>query len=623
MTTRRKQNIRTLTLIISALIAVVCIVFFALFLFDRDVRQGVVTKAEKTLKPKLQPLLEDQIKDMVIKASDSLYRLSYTGFKISLDSGQATVTGFKLTPDPALLKRLIAAKRAPDNICRISVAKMELSNFGFTKTPQGRRFTVGRVDIHHSSVAVTNQLRPYNNQATEVSLLYKSFRALFNRMHISTIDIKNLDFQYVNNNASRQQTDHLKNLNIFIRGVRTSPSAEGKKARTAIWIDSFRMTTPDRYYDITAQQLALRPDKKQLTIAHAAVIPRYSKARFHQLAGFAKDRYHWKFDGIRYEGLDLTRFIRHQQLFVNHKIISKAWVEIYSNYNVPLKRESRRNAFPQEKFQTIAFDLTFKKISILNSDIFYRILGGKTDRVSTLAFRHSRTEIHNLTNNAGAIRADPYTRVHNRSRLMNAGSMETWYTFNLVNKTATVVVRSTLGTMDARAFNVLSAPLGLIEVKQGKIDKIELSLRLDEYEGKGHVDMYYSDLRLAFLKRQEAADTLKRRGFISFMTNIVLPNGNPGKNGTSRKGPVNVKRESWQSFFKFLLDASLDGMSSAMMGVYQKGKARDQNIFLHAADVIAGPGHTDQQRQKAEANQSDKNVKGNKNDKTAKRANKH
>ena len=181
---------------------------------------------------------------------------------------------------------------------------------------------------------------------------------------------------------------------------------------------------------------------------------------------------------------------------------------------------------------------------------------------------------------------------------MNAGLMKSWFTFNLVDKAGSYTLYSTLGPTDARVFNVLSMPLGMIEVKEGMINKVEVYLKMNEYTGKGNVNMYYSGMKMAFLEKDKNSDTLDRKGFLSFVSNLTMPNDNPRKNGEFKKGPVNVERESWQSFFKFLFDASLDGMSSAMMGVYQDGKGRDKNILMKAANLISGPDHTDKQERK-------------------------
>ena len=546
--------------------------------------QGKTATTEK--EPRIKQLLEDKIRNMVIEASDSLYQVRYTTFKIDMSGGQVRIKDLEIVPDSTVLRRLIASKRAPNNVLHISVPTLSIDGFGFRRTKEGIRFAIDSTHLERPTVSISNQLRSYNNEPTDPSALYKAFRGLYSRMLVGKTTVHDLDFKYINNN--RSVTTHLKKLNLLAKVFVSNPVTSGDKGRTNMSVSFFQLTTPDRLYDISAKNLSLRPADKSLAIAHVSVLPRFSKTAFYKMAGFAKDRYHFEVDQISWTGIDIDQFIRTQQLFVDNQTVRKSWVEIYTNYNYPLKKKPRRNAYPQEKFQTIALDLTFRKTNLLNGTILYRILAGETDKVSTLELTKSNTTIANLTNNSLAKKKNPETKVYSSMRVMDAGKMESWYTFNLQNKTAPVTLYSVMGPMDANKFNMLSRPLAKIEVKKGRINKLETYLKLNEYNATGHVNFYYSDMNIAFLAKDKGTDTLHRKGFLSFVSNAMLPNDNPRKNGKFRRGIVNVKREPWQSFFEIQFDASVDGMSSAMMGMYQRKKGSDKNILLNTAKEIAG-----------------------------------
>jgi hypothetical protein len=589
---KRKFGSRTIiAAIISVFLVIGGVVFY--FLKPSSISSGSQKNPAQNgrKEPKIKQILEDKIKDMIVEASDSLYRIRYTDFKIDLGSGNAHLKDMELLPDSAVLKRLISQNRAPNNVLSIHVPDMTIQGFGFKRTNEGIRFGIENVHLEHPSVTITNQLRAYNDKPTDPSTLYKAFRGLYSRMAVGNTTINNLEFKYVNNN--RKVTTHLKKLDLLVKGFRSNPVTADDKGRTNLSVDYLRLTTPDRLYDITSKSISLLPANKSLSIAHVSVVPRYSKTQFHKQVGFAKDRYHFELDQISWAGIDIDQFIKKQQLFVDKQTINKSWVEIYTNYNYALKTKQRRNAFPQEKFQTIALDLTFRKTNMLNGTILYRIFAKETDSLSTLSLTQSSTEIENLTNHTLTKQQKPYTTVHSKTKVMNAGIMNSTYTFNLKDKAGSVTMHSVLGPMDAKSFNVLSRPLAKIEVKAGKINKLETYFKMNEYEGQGYVNFYYSGMKIAFLNKNKGADSLKRKGFLSFVSNLVLPNDNPRKNGKFRKGIVNVKREAWQSFFKFQFDASVDGMSSAMMGMYQNKKGKDKNILLNGAKAVAGSNRKD------------------------------
>jgi hypothetical protein len=63
-----------------------------------------------------KPLLQKQLKDLVLRTSDSLYHIEYSDFDLNITSGNATLYDFRLIPDTAVYEKLIRLKKAPDNL---------------------------------------------------------------------------------------------------------------------------------------------------------------------------------------------------------------------------------------------------------------------------------------------------------------------------------------------------------------------------------------------------------------------------------------------------------------------------------------------------------------------------
>jgi hypothetical protein len=82
---------------------------------------------------KWKPLLQAQLKELVTKSSDSLYHIEYSDFDLNITSGNATLTDFKLVPDTAVYNKLVALKKAPDNLFILSVKKLSIKNVGAKK----------------------------------------------------------------------------------------------------------------------------------------------------------------------------------------------------------------------------------------------------------------------------------------------------------------------------------------------------------------------------------------------------------------------------------------------------------------------------------------------------------
>jgi hypothetical protein len=68
-----------------------------------------------------KPYLQAELKELVLKTSDSLYHIEYSDFDLNIASGNATLKDFKLVPDTDVYNRLVAEKKAPDNLFILSV----------------------------------------------------------------------------------------------------------------------------------------------------------------------------------------------------------------------------------------------------------------------------------------------------------------------------------------------------------------------------------------------------------------------------------------------------------------------------------------------------------------------
>src|SRR5580692_1826057 len=73
-----------------------------------------------------KPILQRQLKELVLKTSDSLYRIEYSDFELNINSGNATVYDFKLIPDTLVYNKLVKLKKAPDNLFILNVKKLSI-----------------------------------------------------------------------------------------------------------------------------------------------------------------------------------------------------------------------------------------------------------------------------------------------------------------------------------------------------------------------------------------------------------------------------------------------------------------------------------------------------------------
>lgn len=545
-----------------------------------------------------KPLLTDKLKKMVLDASDSLYHIEYSQFNLNIDSGRGLITGFKLIPDSAVYKRLLKAHKAPNNVMHIRIDSLMLNNFGYRKTPAGKRFNIASLVIKHPAIRIVNKRLLYNDAKNTggTPLLVTLMKDLLKITSVQKMSMSNMNFTWVDQNATAEKSTTFEHWNVRVNGFVANQFAAktndttGKASSLFYKIKLCRIATPDSLYHLNFNDISFSPKRRTMAAGRVVLMPRLSKPAFYRAVKYDKDRIYLVYHNLNMRHIDVERIINRQQFHIGQATVGSFWGEVLNNYNWPKRKPPvRPDAYPHQKLQKLAFDVTIDTMLMHNSYFRYVIAARKSEESATLFMTNTESQFYNITNNWAAKKRNPFAACHTQTRMMGTGKMNTTYKFNLVSSNGAFSVTSNMGPMDAKAMNPLSKPLALMEVKAGKLNKMYMHVNADIRQAKGHLDLYYQGMKMNLLKRDDKADTLKKRGFLSFLANTFTPNDNPKKNGKFREGPINVTRNARESFFGLLWKCTLDGMSSAMMGFNQEKEKPNDNGVIKVLKKIIKP----------------------------------
>ena len=551
---------------IPGIIAVLCVGGIgAYFFLKRDLSKPPQQSVVK-------PLLSDALKKMIVKASDSLYHLEFSYFYINIDSGKGLIKDLKLVPDSAIYQKLLLSKKAPNIVMTMSTDSAVITHFALEKTPDGRKLVVDDIIIQNPSMTVNYKLQSYNdsdNVKEEKEVLH-TMKDLLRFASIQHLSMRNLDFTMINNNGSSPRKTSLKNLDINIAGINTNTvkrNDSSGKEYTAITIFSNRLATPDGLYYLTMEGINYAPEVQTLTVKKTTLEPRLDKENFYKHAKIRKDRYHFIYGNTIYKGIDIDKLLKRQQIHIQTMSTASSWSEIYTDYHYPKRKVPvRRHGDPHERLQRLAFDVTIDTMNMHNGTFLYSIKGEKSDDVATFKLDNMEGQYVNITNNAIAKAANHNATVHSTARVMDGAYITNDMRFNLNDKDGAFTITSVMGSMDGKLMNPLMKPLALMEVQSLDIQKMKTVINGNAYRGKGNIDMYYKDMKVAFVKKK-GEDDYKKQKLISFVSDLFVPDDNPNKRGKFKKGPIDVQRGDYDSFFGFLWKCMLEGMAVHMSGL--------------------------------------------------------
>jgi hypothetical protein len=78
---------------------------------------------------KFKPLIREELKAMVKKATHGLYSVEFSEIHTNFITGSATISDVNIVPDTTIYKMLIAEKKAPNNLFYIKLKQLSIKKF--------------------------------------------------------------------------------------------------------------------------------------------------------------------------------------------------------------------------------------------------------------------------------------------------------------------------------------------------------------------------------------------------------------------------------------------------------------------------------------------------------------
>ncbi|RQO72331.1 hypothetical protein DBR43_14090 [Pedobacter sp. KBW06] len=537
---------------------------------------------------KFKPLIKAQIKELVLRSTDSLYHIEFSAIRINLLTGNASLTAVKVIPDTQVFKKLIALKKAPNNIYYVELEKLGIRNFHLFRLLRYRKLNISQLRLDNPNVVMVNKQFDFNedkpprpNQSP-----YDYISGYLKEFSIHTIDFNNIRFKYINNNKAIPEIDSVKNLNITLKDYLIDPHSATDKSRlyllkdVKINLNNYTFATPDSLYRLNLNQLDFSAASGKLNIKSFSLIPRYDEMKFGEILGYAKDRYEIQMSDISLEGINLPLYILKQELFAKEMNIANGSVAVFNNNSLAKKNIEKIGRYPHQLLQKIEAKLNISKLNLSNVNISYSEFDRDSRQKGTISFEHTSGSFSNVTNTPKYKSINPFMTAGLTSYMMGKGKLDVNFKFDLNAKDGAFSYSGRLGPMEGRSLNRITRPLGMVEVKSGTVKKLEFLIDANDHTATGFMKFEYRDLSVNLLKREKGEDRLVRQGWMSFLANAIILNpNNPDSSGILITAPIHEVRKKNGSFFHFIWRSLLQGIKHSV-GVTE---AKQQKIKTQIA----------------------------------------
>ncbi len=520
-----------------------------------------------------KPYLQQELKDLVAKTSDSLYHIQYSDFDLNITTGDATLKDFKLIPDTAVYNKLVALKKAPDNLFILSVKKLSIKNIGARKAYKEKILDISNISIEKPDLTIINKRFDFNDtvKVGKPKSPYEMIKKIFKSLRIDSISLKDISLNYINKSNAVEKRTSLKHLNINIADIVIDSLSDKDTSRfyytkgVEVRVFDYKVATPDGLYKANINQIYFSTAKRVINLYGVSFLPRYNKTDFYKVSNGGGDIFNLKFNEIGINGINLQQFLRNQKLYAGTLSIANAKVQIYSNNAYKGVKTVKIGKDPEQSLQKVALDMHLKHIVLKNTLISYAESDATSGYTGIITFNNTNGYFSNVTNDVAAKRKNPYMTAQINTRFMNAADLNVNFRFNLASKDGAFNYNGALGKFDGRVLDKLVKPLALVHVQSADVDKLHFNVDASNYSGKGQLEFYYHNLNVQLLKKVNGKAELQTQGFISKLANtLIIEHANPDKKGNFRPGPIDIKREEHTSFFSFLYKALLDGLKPSV-----------------------------------------------------------
>ena len=544
---------------------------------------------------KWKPLLQKELKDLVLKTTDGLYSIEYSDFDLNLTSGNLTLSDFKLVPDTSVYNKLVTIKKAPDNLFTLSVKKLVIEDVGARRAYKEKILEIKNIAIEKPSLTIVSRRFAYNDtvKVGTPKTPYQLIKNTFKKLRIDSVMLKDISLNYINKNNGTIKHNELKHLDISVSDIVIDSLSSKDTSRfyytkgVSFTVYDYHVATPDSMYFADIKKIFFSTSQRTIILDNVSFLPRYNRTAFYEKTGEAGDIYSLKFKQIDINDIDLQSFLRKQKLYAGVMNLKGPDIRIYTNDAFKGKKTIKIGKDPHQALQKVALDMRLNQLNIGNGYINYSETDATSGYTGQIIFTHTNAYILNVTNDSLSKVKNPYMTAVIKTRFMNEGPLQVNFKFNLRAKDGAFNYSGELGKFDGKKLDKLVKPLALVHVESADIQKLTFNVNASNYMGKGSLEFYYKNLKVDILKKVEGQKKLQSQGLISLLANgLVIDDDNPDKKGVFRPGPIDLKRDPYVSFFSFLYKGLLDGLKPSV-GFSKKTEASVNNAITKVTGIMS------------------------------------
>ncbi|MBA2747080.1 MAG: hypothetical protein H0U44_12705 [Flavisolibacter sp.] len=542
-------------LVISLVIVLICLTALAVFSYFY-----------------LEPILRKKIHTLIIDGSDSLYQYKLGKLQADFLGGDVEVENLEVYVDSNRYQLLKAQQTLPNMTLKLKLAKGHIKGVGLMALIFGKRIKVEEILSKDANIVLSRHFRETTSGAKQPLPLWRSMKPAIQSISVDRLKLDGVKMLFNNSDTSESVKLQFDRFDAVFDDIRIDSAAAFDTSRISFVKSVFlkfhdlKFRSSDSTYKLKAEWITYSSETRTIEVDSFKLQPTLDKETFYQQTGLRKSLYYFEFEKVRLVNAPLEKYLHQNIVEADSIIIYKPDLKIYMDKGMDRNFSDKSGSYPHQKLAKSKLSILIKNILLQKTAFVYTEKNGGTGMEGNIVINDLDLHIKNITNIREDILKDGICTASANGRILGNSPIQTNFKFYLDSSLGRFDVSGVVGKITAAQLNPIAVSLANIQLPSLTINKIDFSLRVDEYTAWSNVDMLYNDLSIALRKTDVSTGTVSTRKFLTNAINhhMIYPH-NPYNGATRTAREVRFMRLTTQSFFGVIWKALFAGMQAIMM----------------------------------------------------------
>jgi hypothetical protein len=278
---------------------------------------------------------------------------------------------------------------------------------------------------------------------------------------------------------------------------------------------------------------------------------------------------------------DLASFLKDGILHIRHLSADDAELSFFRDRTLPPKTGIIK-PLPAGLLRRFKTPLIIDSLHIRNSTISYEEINDRTGKTGFVQLKKTNGRLLNLRNTN--ISGDDSLFVDLHTRLMDTATLTIRYLESYADTLHGFQLYLGIGRFNMPALNPIMEPIASARIRRGRLDTILMEAVGNEYRAYGQMKMYYRDLNVQFLNRNDYERKTILTRLANFGANTILRKAN-----LKRSGFIYAERLRERGFPNYWIRITLNGI---LTNAGIRGSSRQERRLRKSLKAGQLPGPT-------------------------------